>query len=386
MEPLRLSDSARERGALGDLAVELTELSAAFRSGLPEGLRGALASFVRLMNCYYSNIIEEHHTHPIDIERALANDYATDPHKRDLQLEAQAHVAVQKWLDEGHLAEPATAATLCMIHRRFCELLPDSLLWVHDPKTGQRHRVEPGLLRTRDVRVGQHIAISAGAVPRFLERFAVAYSGIGRLESIIAAAVAHHRLLWIHPFLDGNGRVARLMSNEMLRVALNTGSLWSVARGLARSQTRYKQLLANCDLPRRNALDGRGVLSEEALLEFTRFFLETCIDQVKFMHRLMQPDTLIGRIKRWALEEIACGALPLRADNVLEAILYRGSLMRGEVAALLGVTDRHARRVTSALIGGGVVTSVDHRAALTLAFPAALASHWMPGLFPEKVD
>jgi Fic family protein len=36
--------------------------------------------------------------------------------------------------------------------------------------------------------------------------------------------------LWIHPFLDGNGRVARLMSHAMLLEALGTGGIWSIAR------------------------------------------------------------------------------------------------------------------------------------------------------------
>lgn len=44
------------------------------------------------MNCYYSNLIEGHDTHPTDIERALKNDYSNDPRKRDLQLVAKAHI------------------------------------------------------------------------------------------------------------------------------------------------------------------------------------------------------------------------------------------------------------------------------------------------------
>jgi Fic family protein len=97
------------------------------------------------------------------------------------------------------------------------------------------------------------------------------------LEAILGAAAAHHRLLWIHPFLDGNGRVARLMSYATLRAALETGGVWSIARGLARDVEAYKRHLSNCDLPRRNDLDGRGALSEEALAQFTRFFLDTCL-------------------------------------------------------------------------------------------------------------
>ena len=44
----------------------------------------ALASLVRSMNCYYSNLIEGHDTHPIDIERALNEDFSTDHGQRDL--------------------------------------------------------------------------------------------------------------------------------------------------------------------------------------------------------------------------------------------------------------------------------------------------------------
>ena len=141
----------------------------------------------------------------------------------------------------------------------------------------------PGDLRLRDVRVGRHIPVSPGAVPRFLARFEETYGNLGRSETIMTAAAAHHRLLWIHPFLDGNGRVARLMSHAVLLEVLDTGGIWSVARGLAHNETAYKDHLMACDQPRRNDLDGRGPRSEEALASFTRFFLETALDQVKFM-------------------------------------------------------------------------------------------------------
>ena len=130
----------------------------------------------------------------------------------------------------------------------------------------------------------------------------------------MAAAAAHHRLLWMHPFLDGNGRVARLMSHAMLLSALDTGAVWSVARGLARNVQQYKGLLANCDLPRRNDLDGRGTLSEEALAEFTRFFLGVCIDQVKFMETLVQPDRLRARVCSGPTRRSASGRCRRRPD------------------------------------------------------------------------
>jgi Fic family protein len=386
MEPLVIGEGSRHRGELTDLALELAQRSAAFRSSLPASLLSSLATLVRAMNCYYSNLIEGHDTHPVDIERALQGNYSRDAKKRDLQLEATAHIAVQQWIDEGGLKGRAvTIDGIRETHHRFCTALPDELLWIEDPTTHQRIRVVPGEIRTREVMVGGHVAISPGAVPRFLQRFEEVYSSLGKTETILAAAAAHHRLAWIHPFLDGNGRVARLMSHATLLDVLDTGAVWSVARGLARSVADYKGHLASCDQTRRNDLDGRGNLSEEALAGFTRFFLTTCIDQVKFMESLMQPDQLRARILLWAEEKIRLNRLPPKSGAILEAVLYRGELPRGDTAGILATGDRNARRVVSALIEHGVLLSESSRAPLRLAFPAALASRWMPGLFPDRV-
>ncbi|WP_417827445.1 Fic family protein [Thalassospira sp.] len=384
-EPLMIGEGSKDRSKINDLALDLATRAAAFRSSLPASTASALADLIRSMNCYYSNLIEGHNTHPVDIERALKDDYSADPKKRDLQLEAKAHIEVQKWIDRDGLVDiPVAPASILEIHRRFCALLPEDLLIVENPDTGERLRVIPGQLRERDVRVGQHFAISPGAVPRFLDRMHEAYLRSGRIEAILAAACAHHRLLWVHPFLDGNGRVARLMSYAMLRQSLNTGGLWSIARGLARNDTIYKTHLQACDEQRHGDRDGRGSLSESALSNFVEFFLGVCIDQIDFMEGLMKPDRLRDRIMIWAEEEIRAGALPAKSDLVLKAILYQGELSRRDVADILGASDRTARRVTSALIESGALKSESSRAPLLLAFPAKLAGRWMPGLFPEK--
>jgi len=158
----------------------------------------------------------------------------------------------------------------------------------------------------------------------------------------------------------------------------------SLVRGLARRVQEYKSLLNNADLPRRNDLDGRKTLSEEALAEFTRFFLTACIDQADFMESLVEPGRLRARILLWAEEEIRVGQLPPRSGAVLDAVLYRGELPRGEIAAVLGTSERQGRRTVSALVGRGVLTSESAYSPLRLVFPAALAPRWMPRLFPEK--
>jgi Fic family protein len=385
MEPLLLGEAAARRAGLPDLALELGQRSAGFQRSLPASLLISLADLVRTMNCYYSTLIEGHATHPVDIELALKGDYSRDARKRDLQLEAQAHITVQQWIDAGGLdGRVVTEDSIREIHRRFCEHLPSDLLSVEDPITKQRAQVIPGALRTRDVKVGQHVAISPGAVPRFLGRFQEVYGGLGTADTVIAAAAAHHRLLWIHPLLDGNGRVARLLSHAMLLATLRTGAVWSIARSLARSVEAYKGHLAACDQTRRSDLDGRGPLSEEALVVFTEFFLKTCIDQVAFMESLIQPDALRARILTWAAEEIRLNRLPPKSGEIIQAVLYRGELPRAETPGVVGAGERHARRIVAALLDRGVLVSESTRAPLRLAFPAALASRWMPGLFPER--
>ena len=85
-------------------------------------------------------------------------------------------------------------------------------------------------------------------------------------------------------------------------------------------------------------------MSEEELAAFTRFFLSVCIDQVAFMESLVQPDRLRTRILQWAQEEIRRGELPPKAVSILEAVLHRGELPRGDADTVTGTGERHARR------------------------------------------
>ena len=384
MEPLLLGESSRWRPALHDKALALVTASTRLDTSLPRGVAHGLAQLIRSMNCYYSNLIEGHDTHPVDIERALRADYSGEPRKRDLQLEARSHIAVQAWIDAGGLqGRAATAEGVREIHRRFCEELPESLLAVENPASGSRQRVVPGRWRESDVAVGRHHAVSPGAVARFMERFEAVYARLGKLDTILAAAAAHHRLLWIHPFADGNGRVARLMSYAMLQDAVGTIGIWSIARGLARNEPRYKDLLEECDQPRHGALDGRVALSEEALAGFIGFFLDICLDQVTFMEGLLQPASFARRVVGWADEEAAAGRIAARSGPLLEAVMARGEVERGDVEQLVGGSERTARRVTSPLLARGALVSDSPRAPLRLGFPVTVAHRWLPGLFPE---
>jgi Fic family protein len=385
MEPLLVSESSRHRARLNELVFDLVRAAASFKTSLPDGMVWALSDLVRSMNCYYSNLIEGHNTHPIDIERALSDDFSKNKEQRNLQLEAKAHIATQRWIDEGGLTgKAATVAAVLEVHRRFECALPPELLWVEDPRTERKLPVVPGELRTHYAKVGRHIAISPGAIPRFMARWETAYGRLSKFETVLQSGAAHHRLLWIHPFADGNGRVARLVSYAMLLEALDTGGVWSIARGLARSEDRYKQHLAECDLARRNDLDGRGALSEEALANFTVYFVETCLDQVKFMAELMQPAALRKRIIEWAKEEESGGGIMENSHRALAHILTNKELERRDVPEVVGLDDRKARRLTARLNERGIITATTHKAPFRIAFPASLAPALLPGLYPRS--
>lgn len=349
-------------------------------------LRQSIGELVRSMNCYYSNLIEGHVTHPHDIDRALANDFSTEPKKRELQQEAVAHIHVQQLIDEEKDPDvwPATATYARWLHEQFCSRLPAEMLWVEHPATGERVAVVPGELRKRDVKVGSHIPPPHGSLPRFLARFDKSYGAppLSRLRQIQTVGAVHHRFLWIHPFVDGNGRVARLMSHALLkRLGIGT-SLWSVARGLAREQVRYKQLLMQADGPREGDRDGRGNLTQRGLIEFCRFFLDRAVDQVDFMSELLEPEALLRRMEIHVEEEVRAKRLPKGSFMVLREAALAGEVERSRVQMLTGYEERAARMVTSALVDRGMLVAASHRAPLRLGFPADVAERWFPRLYP----
>jgi Fic/DOC family len=236
------------------------------------------------------------------IERAIRADLAKEPRRRDLQIEAAAHIAVQAAIDGGALDELATPS-----------VLPESLRFVEERETGRRIEVWPGKLRTDHVRVGRHVAPSPEDLNSWLARLDEgAPERFGRAERPVVIAALHHRLLWIHPFADGNGRTARLLSHALLRRAGVGSALWSVSRGLARHVEAYKSYLARADAPPQGALDGRGVLSDGRLADFCRFFMAACLDQVRFMRTLLSPEALSDRVREFVAAEAAGNRLDAR--------------------------------------------------------------------------
>lgn len=381
MEPL-LPEDAQHR--LANLAFELAEKSQGLAATMPDEVIRSVGDLVRSMNCYYSNLIEGHNTLPVNIEKALKDDYSSNPEVRDLQLEARSHIEVQRLIDEGLAPAPALSGEFAQwVHREFCSRLPDELLHITNPETGEVRDVVPGRLRDGDVRVGRHLAVPFTALDAFIARFEKGYGHLpSRAAQIVAVAAAHHRMLWIHPFFDGNGRVVRLQSHARLKELGIGNALWSVARGLGRNVQEYKLKLQDADRPRQGDLDGRGNLSLKGLEAFCEFFLTVCIDQVEYMRSILEANELLRRIGLYCRDEVEAGRMMKGSFNLLREALLAGSFERGRAPEITGYADRQARKVLKGLLDRGMLLSDSPKGAVRLGFPTEVLEFWLPRLYP----
>ena len=366
-------------------AHDLMRTATAAGAAVAPPVQAQLRSLLRAMNSYYTHRIEGQHTLPIEIEQALRQDFAADADTRRRQRLALAHMHTEAWA-EAHAAQTEwprlfEPEVIRVLHQHLFEQLPQQ------DRLGDRGGVlVPGEWRSREVSVGGHVAPRASAVPMFLKRLAEVYGRARAGElGIVAVAAAHHRLSWIHPFIDGNGRVARLHSQVLLQGLGLTHGLWSPLRGLAQSQPRYYEMLANADLHRRNDLDGRGNLSEEGLIAFCGYFLDVCIDQATFMNQLLDMQAMKQRIAAClAFESNRDGAgIRMEAVAAMHYLFLGGPMERGAFKAITGLAPRTADRLLQALLARGLLMSDTPKGAIRFAVPLHALRFYFPALWPE---
>jgi Fic family protein len=388
IEPCYFEDGIPPR--LADLTVEIQREADRLGRGLHPESAAELAELVRMMNCFYSNLIEGHHTRPKDIELALAG-AEVDEERRPLALEARAHVIVQREIDRmyaaGELPVPTTPEFILWIHRRFYEEMPDEFRFVERPD-GKRAPIRPGEFRAGpddDVAVGRHQPPSSDRVDAFMTHFAQRFGAAEKWAStrIIAIASAHHRLNYIHPFTDGNGRVSRLMSHAMaLRAGIGGFGLWSISRGLARGlkgRGEYKMMMDNADSPRRGDLDGRGNLSAKALEEFCEWFLTIALDQIRFSAFMFDLERLEARYRALVGDVLK----DKRAPDLAAAVLRHGKLERGDAHLVLRTSQRTARKTLTDLQRAGFLKSRSPKTPVRIAFPLDYRERLFPNLFSD---
>jgi Fic family protein len=375
----------RESPDLENLACAVILRAGRLQAKLRPQLREELAETTRLLHCYYSNLIEGQQTQVAEIEAALQNDFSAEPKKRDLQQLALAHLACQRWAAE-YKGSPFAEEFLCEIHKRFYSALPPSLRTA-TAMTGAQVPITPGELRERVVKVGAHVAPPHELLPKLLQHFRRRYEAPEQTlaSRIVAVGASHHRLAWIHPFRDGNGRVVRIFSDTLIRrLGIDAGGLWSLSRGLAFARQEYYERLANADKQRSTttAGDGHGHLSEHALREFCEFVLKVMLDQIGFMDALFELDTLADRIEHYVRVEAGFGEMGARILLLLREALYRGEFQRGDAGRIAGAGERTGRTALAAAVDAGLLKSLTPKSPVRLALPAKVLGAYFPKLFP----
>ncbi|MHC8287446.1 Fic family protein [Pseudomonas sp. XS1P51] len=247
--------------------------------------------------------------------------------------------------------------------------------------------MQPGILRSvtgQNVVVGNHDAPDASAVDGMLRHL---QAGFGRQtdsrRQLISALAYHYRLAWVHPFADGNGRVARLVTHLQLVSLGLKPTLWSLSRGLARQHQNYYAALTMADRPREGDLDGRGQLSQRRYFEFIEFMLQVCHEQVDYMTAAVDPSQLRERVIRafHYNEKLQQQGIRPESAPAIIALITQGSLPRNEIKTFTGLTPRPAIDELSRLIKAGLVESQTPKSRIvTPGLPAWFAQDIFPDL------
>ena len=367
------------------LLLESAKLEGSHTPQILQAVRDLLYS----VNSYYSNKIESEGTHIIDIERAMQQDYSKDAKKRNLQILSLTHIAVQKECEEYFKSNPSASAYdkefIFNVHKSFYSKkgMEPFLLVAHDD---MKDTIVPGAIRNREVKVGKHIAPNSKEVDSLMNEFEHLYNkslSLNDASKLIYALSSHHRLMWIHPFLDGNGRTARLVLDGLFASMKMSGyGLFNISRGLARNSTEYRDNLSYADMPRQGERDGKGALSSRALASYVEFMLDIALDQVAYMNQHLKLNALTSKIELY-VQRVNDGLLnieplPKHSEKIFKYLLLSGECSRGKVPDIIGMKERTASRVISELLKRNFIESDSKAGPIRLKIGASMASYLRP--------
>lgn len=356
-------------------------------AGLTAPIREELGVVLEIVNSYYSNAMEGNPTRVEQIFDAKEGKLATTITERNYQLEHMAHLRVsetlRRRLQENPSFSPADPSFLQDIHREFYSALPEGMRTA-TLRSGEKIPIVPGQWRTLPATVGRFQAVEHDKIPACMEELARAYdpAHLDPRDALTALAASHHRFLWVHPFPDGNGRVVRLFTEAMaMRLGYTGHHLYSISRGLARRRHEYDEALGAADAPRWNDLDGRGNLSFKGLVGFCEFFLDVMRDQIDFMAKLLDPESLAGRLKDHLHAWEVAGRLSLSESKILMHLFKVGEIRRGDIQSVARVERRQVSRLAAHLLSLGLISSPSPKGPLRLRFPRDLARALLPEFF-----
>lgn len=371
-------------GSLKDLAMDVIKASSRLEGSLASETAKGLSRELRLLNSYHSNLIEGHKTFISDIKRALRQEWSVDKQKRYAQELCSAHAIVEeemmaKLSQMG--GEVCNKEFIQWLHRHFYIQLPEEHRFTHHGDNFSDIPVNPGKWRELEVAVrhGEQLGPDGGEIPYLMNIFTQLYNpnAFHGDERLLVIASAHHRLAWLHPFRDGNGRVIRLFTSACLAsIKVNVHGLWSLSRGISRNKNEYMVYLWAADS-----------FEDEHQADFIQWFLEKCLDQIFFMEKLLDIESIGRRIEKHVAQLALLGEKGLRPESamILREAFRSGMVPRSKIQEILRVSDRQARRIVSPLIKRGMLVADSQKKPLRFGFPETSMPEYFPNLFNPEI-
>ncbi len=370
---------------------------------ISDGLGHVIRPLFRAAHTHHSLYIEDR---PSTLaELSVASAPPVFGRERDRAADLRASIELLRWLHDGDgralaTAEPTSARLISDLHARYYTHLPESERALRVADSGRAVDVNPGAWREEEIRVGTHLGPAPEDIDALMVRWAERFNplrGANRAERLLLTIAGHHRLLYIHPFRDGNGRVARFALDAcLIAIGLDAKGSWTPSRGFARARSRYYDALIAADAERRHATDGRGARSAEGLLRWTRFVLDVIREQVRFIDGLLEPRAMHERVRSAVHATIgtsgapdtsgASGASAPKRASAARLVLSAwelGPLTRGALVEASGVADRSARRIIRELLAIGWLREVAGADARTAPVVGGLPLTSAPIVFPN---
>ncbi|MBI4657183.1 MAG: Fic family protein [Elusimicrobia bacterium] len=241
---------------------------------------------------------------------------------KDVRM-AQNYLAALEWLQKHEKAEHITEKDVLALHALMGE--------------GACDDGPIGVYRHVDVRAGLHVAVPWKQVPVLMrELLHWVDTGAKELPAVFSSAILHLRFVEIHPFRDGNGRLARALATwQLYRTGFDTLHIFSLDEVLLENRSLYIKALQ------------RVQVEGEDLGTWLEFMSEAVLETLE---RVQERITAIG-LKEKGLSV----SLTLRQEKLLRTLRERGPMGIRDISRALRVTVPGAHYALKPLLKVGVI-------------------------------
>jgi Fic family protein len=150
----------------------------------------------------------------------------------------------------------------------------------------------------------------------------------GSQFDLIKVAMVHHRFAWIHPFRNGNGRTARLLTYATLierGFDVRQGRILSPSAMIGNDRNEYYRHLAGADTG-----------DDQGILDWCQFLLSGLLEDMQRIDRLLDYEYLSERILRPAVRYCRERGIISPVDaSILDVAVDRPEFRSADLAGIL---------------------------------------------------